>query len=135
MKDGKLTIAFDFDGVIHKYSKGWQDGSIYDEISNEWVELTKRLLDEGNSVFILSTRPKVQIYKHMKLLPLDFTFRIMSEHEMFYKQSVIDGKQAIGICNHKAVFDVLIDDRAIGFKTYDGLYDKIEEFKGKSFYE
>ena len=26
----KKSIAVDFDGVVHRYSRGWRDGSIYD---------------------------------------------------------------------------------------------------------
>ena len=42
----RKTIVFDFDGVIHKYSKGWQDGSIYDEP----VEGIKDLINEYNDL-------------------------------------------------------------------------------------
>ena len=54
------TIAVDFDGVIHKYSKGWHDGSIYDGP----VEDVKRALDllreRGFSIVIFTCRPDLE---------------------------------------------------------------------------
>ena len=39
----KQTIAIDFDGVIHKYSKGWHDGTIYDGPVEGSLEAVKKL--------------------------------------------------------------------------------------------
>jgi len=144
-----MTIAFDFDGVIHKYSKGWKDGSIYDPISYQWILLVRELLEEGHTVFILSTRSKRQIFKHFKKLycfpdptnknncsdyswVCEFSFRVMPFWEKFVRNKIVDGIASVGICNHKAVFDVLIDDRVICFTgSYLGLKEKITTFKAR----
>lgn len=51
----KPTIAIDFDGVIHKYSKGWHDGSIYDGPMPGCKEALRRL-SETYRILIFSTR-------------------------------------------------------------------------------
>lgn len=53
----KKTIVFDFDGVIHKYSKGWQDGKIYDEPVDGIKEIINELHKEYD-IYIVTTRAR-----------------------------------------------------------------------------
>jgi hypothetical protein len=43
-------IAIDFDGVIHKNSKGYYDGTIYDEPVEGSLEAIKKLYDEWDII-------------------------------------------------------------------------------------
>jgi hypothetical protein len=54
------TIAVDFDGVIHAYRQGWQDGDIYDEpVPGAFTAL--RALMRVHAVFIHTTRLPRQV--------------------------------------------------------------------------
>lgn len=50
-----MTIAVDFDGVVHKYGKGWQDGSIYDGPMPGALQGLRQLM-EREPVFIFTAR-------------------------------------------------------------------------------
>jgi len=52
------SVGVDFDGVIHCYGKGWQDGSIYD-VPVEGAFDALRELMAAYSVFIFTTRTPV----------------------------------------------------------------------------
>lgn len=92
------TIAFDFDGVIHRYSKGWGDGKIYDTPVNGIRGLIYNLRKEGFKVVIYSTRAK------------SIKGRIaMREWLKKYMIEVDD------ISKDKPLAKIYIDDRAINF--------------------
>jgi hypothetical protein len=59
------TIAIDFDGVIHQYSKGWQDGTIYDPPVPGAFDAIRRLMAH-NSVSLLTSRDARQVAVWMK---------------------------------------------------------------------
>lgn len=54
------TIAIDFDGTIHKYSKGWGDGSCYDEPTEGCFEALQQLFNDGYELVIYTCRANSQ---------------------------------------------------------------------------
>jgi hypothetical protein len=52
----KKTLAIDFDGVLHGYSKGWQGGKIYDDPIPGAKAGMQKLMDAGYELVIFSTR-------------------------------------------------------------------------------
>ncbi|MEE4598253.1 hypothetical protein V2J94_41530 [Streptomyces sp. DSM 41524] len=67
-----MTIAIDFDGVIHAYSKGWHDGTIYDGPVPGALDGLRRLLDQ-DAIFIFTTREPEQVMPWLESHGFDVT--------------------------------------------------------------
>lgn len=140
------TVAIDFDGVIHRYSKGWQYGSIYDENVQRVFETIDKLFSAGYSVFIFSTRCPRQI-KHWlvrQIMESDYVIDGMGNdpnewvHMKFtYTCAIIpfwkrfwNKERVIGITRRKLPAMVYVDDRALKFEgNWDQTFYDIENFK------
>ncbi len=55
-KSFKKRILIDFDRTIHKYSKGYDDGSIYDEPFGNVKKYVDKLKDMGYEIVIFTSR-------------------------------------------------------------------------------
>jgi adenylylsulfate kinase len=98
--DKKNTLAIDFDGVIHKYSKGFQGlDNAYDPPNEGTKEALEELINQGYRLKILSSRPKEVIFPWLEKYGMDH---------------LIDD-----VSNHKFPATVYIDDRGFHFQNWE----------------
>lgn len=104
MTSYKPRVLVDFDGVIHRYSKGWHDGTAYDDPMPGAFEALDRIEGAGYSIVIFSTRDGDQI------------------RDWFRRHGWDDagGSDAgdLHITNEKLPAVAMIDDRAIRFTEW-----------------
>lgn len=110
IKHEKPPIAVDFDGVIHSYSKGFNDGSIYDgPVSGVREAMSK--LKEKFYVYVSSARgdskegkEAIEEYLRLNKIPFD----------------------EVSITKPPA--KIYIDDRAIRFRNWTQTLEDIDKF-------
>ena len=106
---GQQTIAIDFDGVIHKYSKGWQDGDIYDNPVDGALEAIQKLTYKNYKVVVFTARIEHGVVRDW----------IIDE---LHKCKALQGEpfkiENITVTNIKPQAIAYIDDRAIRFTNW-----------------
>lgn len=118
-----IPIAFDFDGVIHKYREGWLDGSIYDEYNKDVIQLMYALASAQIPCVIISTRDPDQIEEWWNQQNFDLPAKVIDPDTKFY-----NNVNVVGITNRKIGAQLYIDDR--GYR-YEGqsINDFFKDFK------
>jgi hypothetical protein len=118
------TVAVDFDGVLHAYSRGWQDGSVYDEPTPGALGALRALM-KSYAVFVHTTRDTSQVADWIGergiLCRVDAPTPAPRE---FWDETGV-----LLITNRKYPAVAYIDDRAIRFENWGQALADLERFE------
>lgn len=114
-----MTIAVDFDGVIHKYSRGWGDGTIYDDFVDDAM-LSLLTLMSRDSVFIHTSRNPGQVARWIeKQTNYAIECTTWLPRTWYGKRKKFwNIKGILLVTDRKFPATVYIDDRAISFISW-----------------
>tara|TARA_Y100001938_G_scaffold151079_1_gene245754 strand:+ start:2913 stop:3887 length:975 start_codon:yes stop_codon:yes gene_type:complete len=119
--DEEINIGVDFDGVIHKCSKGYYDGTIYDDpIPGAYEALEK--LSEKYTIIMFSAKARSDRGLVNGKTGIELIWEWLVKHDMAKFVSKVTAEKP------RARF--YIDDKAIRFTDWESTFKIIEEIDG-----
>jgi hypothetical protein len=103
------AVAIDFDGVIHEYSRGWHDGTTYDDPTDGAFDAIRDFMAERRPVVVFTARATWAVAEWFAVHAPDL--RLHVDHLCtieFWEHT-----DSVLITNRKVVAKHYIDDRAI----------------------
>lgn len=125
------TVAVDFDGVIHAYSRGWQDGTIYDEPLPGALEGLTRLMRDY-AVFVHTTRNAKQVARWIDERSGRGIECVTHISPLPWKRQFWNRQGLLLVTNRKLPAIAYIDDRAIRFESWDQSLGDLARHEGKA---
>ena len=110
------NLAIDFDGVIHKNSKGFYDGTVYDEPINGSYEALKSLSKNYNLIiFSAKARTDRPLINNKTGVELIWEWLEKYNMKQFISEVVSEKPRAL----------YYIDDKAIHFTNWNNILNKL----------
>lgn len=118
LEDEFRQIGIDFDGVIHRCSKGYHDGTIYDDPIEGSLESIKKLSEKFEIIiYTAKARPDRPLVNGKTGIELVWEWLEIHGFKNYVKD--------VTSIKPRAVF--YIDDRAINFKDWSSTAKKLSE--------
>jgi hypothetical protein len=118
------TVAVDFDGVIHACSRGWQDGTIYDEPVPGALDALHSLMDRF-AVFVHTTRDPFAVESWLAGRGLSCVIDNGAGDPEFWNE-----RGVLLVTRRKYPAIAYIDDRSIRFTSWDQALGDLQRFEG-----
>lgn len=118
--DEKVNIGIDFDGVIHKCSKGYYDGTIYDEPVDGVSEALKKI-SENNTIIVYTCKAR----KDRGLVNGKTGVELIWEWLRMHKLDQYVSK----VTSEKPRAKAYIDDKGYRFENWEDTIKFIQELK------
>lgn len=120
LKDEFKQISIDFDGVIHRCSRGYFDGTIYDEPVEGSYEALESL-SERFDIIIFTAKAREDRPLINGKTGKDLVWEWLEKYDM--KKFIKD----VTAIKPRAIF--YLDDRAITFKSWSAFFDELPSIK------